>query len=171
MAYRRPEPLSERHQIKQFRCGEEALDAWLCDMALYNQVQQYTRTFVIADAAYNVVGYHSLCAGMIHRNDVSRSVKGGQAPNEIPVALLARLAVDSSHQGRGLGPALLRNALQAAVSAGQAVAFRAVMVDALNVRAIGFYTKFGFRPSKISPSKLLLPMKDVLSSLEKASEA
>lgn len=138
-------------------------------MALHNQAQQYTRTFVIADADYRVVAYHSLCAGMIHRNDVSRSVKGGQAPNEIPVALLARLAVDTRFQRRGLGPALLRNALQSVVSAGQAVAFRAVMVDAINDDAAAFYRKFGFRPSKISPTKLLLPMKDVIASLDAAT--
>lgn len=170
MAYRRPAPISEGHVTSDFHCGEATLDAWLREMALYNQTRQYTRTFVIADEDYNVVGYHSLCAGMIHRNDVPRSVKGGRAPNEIPVALLARLAVDKRHQGRNLGGALMRNALQSAVSAGQVVAFRTVMVDAISEQAVKFYAKYGFRPTRISPSKLILPMKDIIASLEEASQ-
>ncbi len=170
MPYRRPAPIGEHHLTDRFSCGEATLDAWLRDTALYNQSQQYTRTFVIADANFRVVAYHSLCAGMIHRNDVTRSVRGGKAPAEIPVALLARLAVDSDHQGKGLGPALMRSALQSAVSAGQVVAFRAIMVDALNAKAASFYAKFGFRLSKISPTKMLLPMKDVIASLEEATK-
>ena len=169
MGYRKPVPLIDHHDCSDFDCGEVTLNAWLRDMARYNQEQRYTRTFVIADEDFRVVGYHSLCAGMIHRNDVSRGVRGGRAPTDIPVALLARLGVDNRHQGKGLGSALLRNALQAAVSAGQSVAFRAVMVDAIDDDAIRFYTKFGFQASRISPSKLLLPMKTILASLEEAT--
>ena len=153
-----------------FSCGQPSLDAWLRDMALYNHHQQFTRTFVIADGDFNVVGYHSLCAAMIHRDDVSRSIKGGKAPMDIPVALLARLAVDQGHQGLGLGAALMRNALQSAVAASRTVAFRAVMVDAIDETAASFYRKFGFLPTRISPTKLLLPMKTVLASLEEAAD-
>lgn len=107
-------------------------------MALYNQTQGYTRTFVIADEHFNVVGYHSICAGMIHRNDVSRSAKGSKAPQELPIAVLGRLAVTKDHQGRGLGPALLRNALMSVVSAAQLVAFRGVVVHAIDDDAMNF---------------------------------
>lgn len=171
MGFRRPAPLDLRHSVADFDCGKPLLNAWLADMARYNQEQGYTRTFVIADDAYRVVGYHSLCAGMINRNDVPRSVKGGQAPQDIPVALLARLAVDRACQDMGLGAALLSHALRAAVSAGQSVAFRAVMVDALDEDAMRFYLKHGFEPSRISPSKLLLPMRKVLASLEEATHS
>ncbi len=59
-------------------------------MALHNQREGYTRTFVIADADKKVVAYHSLCAGMISRNEAPRVIGGHGAPGEIPVALLAR---------------------------------------------------------------------------------
>jgi ribosomal protein S18 acetylase RimI-like enzyme len=157
------------HELAAFDCGKPPLNEWLIDMARYNQEQGYTRTFVIADEANRVVGYNSLCAGLINRNDVPRSVKGGQAPQDIPVALLARLAVDRYHQGQGLGVALLSHALRSAVSAGQIVAFRAVMVDALDDDAMKFYLKHGFEKSRISPTKLLLPVRKILASLEAAT--
>jgi ribosomal protein S18 acetylase RimI-like enzyme len=171
MGFRKPVPLNDTHEIAGFDCGKTPLNAWLADMARYNQAQGYTRTFVIADEHFRVVGYHSLCAGMISRNDVSRAIKGGQAPQDIPVALLARLAVDVGSQGKGLGPALLSHALRSAVSAGQSVAFRAVMVDALDDDAMRFYKKYGFEASRISPSKLLLPMRKVLASLDEATQS
>lgn len=169
MPYRRPAPLTERHIIDGFSSGKPSLDDWLRDMALYNQTQNYTRTFVIADENYQVVGYHSLCAGMIHRNDVPRVVKGVQAPRELPVALLARLAVTSDHQGRGLGPALLKNALLSVVSAAQAVAFRGVVVHAIDDDAVRFYTKFHFRETAGMERRLILPANDIIASLAKVT--
>ena len=140
-------------------------------MALYNQEQGYTRTFVIADEHYNVVGYHSVCAGMIHRNEVTRSVKGGKAPTEIPVALLARLAVSQDRQGRGLGAALLRNALLSIVSASQAVAFRSVVVHAIDDDAENFYKTYHFRETKGMERRLILPTKDIAASLGAATSS
>jgi GNAT superfamily N-acetyltransferase len=163
--YRKPAPISEQHVVADFNSGKPPLDDWLRDMALYNQAQGYSRTFVIADEHYNVVGYHAICAGIIHRTDVSRAVKGSQAPYELPVAVLARLAVTREHQGKGLGPALLRNALMSVVSAAQLVAFRGVVVHAIDDDAVGFYTKYHFQPTKGMERRLILPTKDIIASL------
>lgn len=168
--YRRPAPLSETHSTENFDCGEPELNAWLKDMALYNQGQNYTRTFVIADRDFNVVGYQSLCAGMIHRSDVTRTAKGSRAPNDLPVAVLARLAVDKNHQCHGLGADLMRNAMVSTISAGQLVAFRGIVVDALNGSAQRFYAQYGFLETKISPTKLILPAKVILRHIELAAK-
>lgn len=169
MAYRKPVPIDERHVVTGFDSGKPPLDEWLKDMARYNQEQGYTRTFVIADENYNVVGYHSLCGGMIHRNDVSRSVKGSKAPAEIPVAVLARLAVTREHQGKGLGPALLKNALMSVVSAAQLVAFRGVVVHAIDDDAMRFYTKYHFQETKGMERRLILPARDIVVSITKVT--
>lgn len=136
-------------------------------MARYNQEQGYTRTFVIADEDYNVVGYHSLCAGMIHRNDLSRAAKGSKAPTEVPVAVLARLAVSKQHQGKGLGLALLKNALISIISAAQLVAFRGIIVHAIDDDAMRFYMKFHFQETKGMERRLILPARDIVASLAK----
>lgn len=169
MPYRKPSPISEQHIIDGFDSGKPTLDNWLKDMALYNQAQGYTRTFVIADENHHVVGYHSLCAGMIHRSDVSRTVKGSKAPTELPVAVLARLAVTREHQGNGLGPALLKNALISIVSASQVVAFRGVVVHAIDDDAMSFYTKYHFQETKGMERRLILPTKDIVASLAKVT--
>lgn len=169
MAYRKPAPIDDRHVVTGFASGKPPLDEWLKDMARYNQEQGYARTFVIADERYNVVGYHSLCAGMIHRNDVSRSVKGSKAPTELPVAVLARLAVAHAHQGNGLGQALLKNALLSIVSAAQLVAFRGVVVHAIDDDAMSFYTRFHFQETKGMERRLILPARDIIASLAKVT--
>ncbi len=165
MPYRKPCPIADHHVLDGFHSGKPSLDHWLKDMALYNQEQGYSRTFVIADENYNVVGYHSVCAGMIHRNDVSRSAKGSKAPPEIPVAVLARLAVSEDHQGKGLGSALLKNALMSVVSAAQVVAFRGVVVHAIDDDAVKFYKKFHFQETKGMERRLILPARDIVASL------
>ena len=165
MRYRKPCPIADHHILDSFHSGKPSLDDWLKDMARYNQEQGYSRTFVIADGNYNVVGYHSVCAGMIHRNDVSRSVKGSKAPLEIPVAILARLAVSADHQGGGLGRALLKNALMSVVSAAQVVAFRGIVVHAIDNEAVTFYKKFHFQETKGMARRLILPARDIVASL------
>ncbi|MCF3642636.1 GNAT family N-acetyltransferase [Rhizobium sp. TRM95111] len=167
--FRKPTPLAVSHRVDEFDSGKPALDAFLKDLALYNQEQGYTRTFVIADAQYRVAGYHSLCAGMINRENAPRHVKGQRAPGEIPVALLARLAVDKQYQGQGLGAALFKNAMLSVISTAQIVAFRAVMVHALDDEAERFYLKYGFRSAKGLERTLLLPAKDIAAALAAAT--
>lgn len=166
--FRKPAPLDENHRVEDFFSGKPALDEFLKDMALHNQQQGFSRTFVIADADFRVAGYHSLCAGMISRDNAARQAKGHRAPHEIPVALLARLAVDRRYQGQGLGRALLKNALLAVIPSSQLVAFRAVMIHAIDQDAERFYEKFGFRAAKGLERTLLLPTKDIALSLQAA---
>nr|WP_245413618.1 GNAT family N-acetyltransferase [Mangrovicella endophytica] len=112
-----------------------------------------------------VKGYYALCAGMILRKDAPRKLARHGAPSEIPIALLARFAIHSGLQGRGIGKALLAHALRTAASATQAVAFRALIVDAVDEEAAVFYRKLGFEETKISPMKLILPMQDVIAAM------
>lgn len=160
-----PEPLASGHDISDFSCGKPILDEWLFDLALHNQAANYTRTFVIRDGEMRVRAYYALCAGMMLRKDIGSAMKTHGAPGEIPVALLARLAVHEDLQGRKVGRALLSHALRTAVSASQAVAFRAVAVDALDEDAAAFYRRMGFRPTRISPHRMLLPTQDILVSM------
>lgn len=162
--YRRPAPLADRHILDGFDSGRPSLDAFLIDMARFNHRQGYARTTVIADGDLRVVAYHALCAGVISRDAAPREVKAHGAPADIPVALLARLAVDRRHQGKGLGAALLQNALLSVIAASERVAFRAVMVHALNDAAIGFYSRYGFRPARGLERTLLLPVQDIVAS-------
>lgn len=162
--FRRPVPIGPHHTLGHFNSGKPELDAYLKEMALHNHNALHARTFVIADEAFEVAGYYALCAGMISRKDAPRNVAGQRAPRDIPVALLARLAVDQRHHGRGLGNALLKHALLSVLASAEHVAFRAVMVHAIDDKAAGFYQKYGFRSAKGLERTLLLPLQDIALS-------
>ena len=87
----------------------------------------------------------------------------GQCP--VPIILLARLAVDRSEQGKGLGGALLKDAILCAAQAADLVGCRAVLVHAKDQSAQAFYRRFGFEPSPVDEFHLYLLMKDILASV------
>src|SRR5262245_2585565 len=94
-----PEPLAEKHDCSDFRCGKQSLDDWLNDIALYNQRENYTRTFVVTTLDMKVRAYYALCTGMIMRRDLKRDQGSRPSPEQIPIALLARFAVYHELQG------------------------------------------------------------------------
>jgi GNAT superfamily N-acetyltransferase len=80
--------------------------------------------------------------------------------------LLARLAVDVSVQGRGLGAWLLQDAMRRALSASEAVGMRLLLVHALDDNARRFYERWGFEPSPTDPLNLQMLFKDIRKSLQ-----
>ena len=86
----------------------------------------------------------------------------------IPVVLLARLAVDDREQGRGLGKALLKNALGRCLEAADIAGARAILVHAIDEEAISFYKRFEFEETPVGPSTLMLSMADIRASEESA---
>lgn len=80
--------------------------------------------------------------------------------------LLARLAVDTAEQGRGLGEAMLVEALARSCEAAGMIGARAVLVHAKNDEARAFYARYGFEPSPTDPLHLMLLMKDARKTLE-----
>jgi GNAT superfamily N-acetyltransferase len=130
-----------------------------------NQGAGMTQTYVI-HIDNRVIGYYSLCPGSIERKSaVPRIRKGIAGHAEIPIILLARLAVDSENQGKGLGPALLKDAFQRAVNAAVAIAGRAIVVHAIDDDAVRFYEHFDFSPSPNDDRTLMILMKDVKAML------
>jgi GNAT superfamily N-acetyltransferase len=74
---------------------------------------------------------------------------------------LARLAVDQTEQGQGLGAALLKNALQRCLQASESIGARAVLVHAIDAEAKAFYQHFGFEECAMDDLHLMLLIKDI----------
>ena len=165
MAFR-SEELRENHDRARFVSGNPALDAWLRDHALHASAMNTGRTFVWQIGDDVVVAYFTLAAHLVDRQAVSKRVGRG-SPSVIPAILLARLALDRSLQGEGLGAELLWDALSRAVAANRQAAARLVVVDAVDAGAGSFYRHFGFEP--IPDNELRLVQK--LSSIEAGLEA
>ena len=118
-----------------------------------------------ADRPNTVVGYYTL-AGAVAFGNVPEQIARKLPRHPVPVVLLARLAVDRSVQSRGLGKALLVDALQCAVGISKFLGI-AVEVVAIDEQAAGFYTYFGFTPLLDNPRHMYLP----ISAIEEAIAA
>lgn len=150
------------HDVASFACGEESLDRWLHRYAGQSERRDATRTFVAFDKQGTVYGYYTLVAGQIEHVKATKTVRKGLSRHfPIPVAILARLAVDERSQGRGLGASLLNDALERICRAAQEVAVRAVVVHAINPAAVGFYERFGFRGLSEAPRSMMVTLAEL----------
>ncbi len=162
---RAPEPLNDTHVLDAFTSGAPTLDAWLKRKARANQVSGASRTYVLCRGT-SVVGYYALAAGSVSHEHLSRKLKQNM-PAPVPVIVLGRLAIDATEQGRGLGHALLRDALLRVTTAAHEVGITAILVHALNERARAFYLSCGFSETAVEPMMLIGRIADIKTVLNK----
>lgn len=156
---RAPEPLTPGHNIAEFSCSDPGLNEWLKKKALKNHSTGISRVYVIcAENTNQVIGYYCLSSGSIQRNTAPGSYRRN-APDSLPVVVLGRLAVDQAYAGKGLGIALLKDAIYRTQNIAIQVGVRALIVHALNDEVKSFYTKFAFEPSTANPLTLFFPVK------------
>lgn len=154
------EKLEKSHKVKQFNCGNNYLNDYLIKYALQNQKKHISNTFVVKK--HNVVvGYYTLTFGSIEKTILPNSLNK-QLPNyQIPVIILARFAVDTNEQGKGLGKALLKNAILKTLQASDIAGIKAIMVDAKDAKAKEFYETYGFVASDINDLNLFLAIEEL----------
>jgi GNAT superfamily N-acetyltransferase len=159
-----PEPLAGHHRLAEFASGVAALDDWLKRRALANQASGASRTFVVCEAD-KVVGYTALAAGGVTMASAPGRFRRNM-PDPIPVVILARLAIDRGHQGRGVGRALFRDGARRVIHAADAIGIRGILVHAISAEAKAFYLALGFEPSPLEPMTLVVTLSDLRKSLE-----
>lgn len=157
----RIERLSAVHRVQEFDCGNDALNTFLHRFAWSNESAGGCRTYVAHDDG-RVAGFYSLVAGSIRREDSPARIRAGMARHPIPVLILARLAVDRSWQGQGVGRQLLRNAFRHAERAAEIIGIRALLVHAKDDEARAWYARQAeFEAGSPDPFQLLVLMKDI----------
>jgi GNAT superfamily N-acetyltransferase len=161
-----PEPLSGEHVLNGFDCGVTSLDEWLIRHARAAAPAGSTRAYVISDVQQgHVVAYSAIAtASLSHQAATERTAKG-LPRHPIPAVLIARLAVDGSVRGKGLGAFLLRDAMQRSLAVAEVAGSRVLLVHAFDEAAAAFYAHFGFQPSPSDPLNMQMIMKDVRASL------
>ena len=140
----KPSPLKGGHKIELFQSGRPQLDDWLKKRALAAMEGGTARTFVICRGNTKVVGYFSLAAGSVEHESAPGSLRRN-SPDPIPVIVLARLAVSEAEQSKGLGSALLAEAMKRVIRASNIIGARALVVHALDDKAARFYVEHGFQ--------------------------
>jgi GNAT superfamily N-acetyltransferase len=162
-----PEPLEARHTLDGFDCGVESLNVWLKLYARGAVASGSARVLVTVDAdQQRVCGYYALAAAAVAHDQATERARKGQPHHPIPAVLLARLAVDATVQGHGIGAWLLQDAMRRALSASNAVGMRVLLVHALDDTARSFYERWGFEPSPADPLILQMLFKDIRKLLE-----
>lgn len=159
-----PVLLAKGHELAGFNCGKPPLNDYLIKYALQNQSSGGARTYVLT-RGNRVIGYYSLAPASVAPDDAPARVVKGQGRYPVPVILMARFAIDRSEQGKGLGKALLRDALRRALAGAEAIGGRAFVVHAKDEDARSFYLSFGMEASPTNPLHLFLLFKDIRHSL------
>lgn len=160
-----PKPLEKAFTREVFDCGVEPLNEYLRKFALQNQKNDAARTYVVVDAEKKILGYYTLVFGSVATEDAPGDISSRLGRYPIPVILIARLAVDLSVKGKGLGGILLRDALLRAVQAAEIAGLRAIMVEAKDETARSFYENLGFQRSPSDPLLLFLKIADIRQTL------
>jgi GNAT superfamily N-acetyltransferase len=157
---RKIEKLQRVHAVEAFDCGNKDLNRFLQQYALLNQNSGASITYV-GLAEQTVIGYYSLAVGSVEYEQAPERVVKGLAHHATPIMLLARLAVGSQWQRKGIGAALLKDAMLRTLHAADIAGIRAFVVHAKDDAAKGFYEHFDFLPSPSDPLHLFLLLKDV----------
>ncbi|MBX6388047.1 MAG: GNAT family N-acetyltransferase [Frankia sp.] len=165
-----PTRLTEAHDTRGFRSGDDVLDGWLRHRAL-EQLEEGVTTFVVAapgEAGERVIGYYCLTRGAVERRRAVprwRVRRGGAgagataANDPLPALIVGRLAVDETAQGNGVGARLLRDAVMRAATVYRTAGLPLLLAHATSAPAKAFYRHFGFTDTRVDPYLLALGLR------------
>jgi GNAT superfamily N-acetyltransferase len=156
------EPLGKQHDRAAFSCGVAELDDYLKRRAGQDIRRRISRVFVCTESGSKaILGFYTLSALSIDLSSLPEHQARKLPRHPVPVALIGRLAVDRSAQGKGLGRLLLADAIQRTLGASEHLAIHAVVVDAKNATAREFYRAYGFLSLADQPMRMFLPLRSV----------
>ena len=139
------EPLGQQHNRAAFSCGVESLDSYLRKQAGQDARKRAAAPFVLTYDGRTIAGYYTLSQYAIELEDVPEEVAKKLPKYPLaPATLLGRLAVSIDFRGKGLGQALLMDALYRSLALSEQIASTGVIVDAKDELAHAFYLKYGF---------------------------
>lgn len=160
-----PEPLNPDHDIAGFDCGAASLNTWLERRAAANQVSGATRTFVTCEDG-KVVGYYALASSAVAPAAAPGRFRRNM-PDPVPVVVLGRLAVATSHHGQGLGRALFQDAALRVIHAADVIGIRGMLVHALSEEVKDFYLRLGLDESPLDSMTLMVTVADLRAAVKR----
>jgi GNAT superfamily N-acetyltransferase len=163
--------LEEFDDVETFDCGDEPLNNYLKRHAWINQQKSSIGVTYVAieeSGPRIVLGYFTLATSSVPRDRLPRKYVRGLPPYDLPLILLARLAVDKRFSGRGLGHALISEAFRITLRVADEVGCRCLITDAYRDR-VGWYARYGFIPIEGSedagPQRMFLDVRTMRAAL------
>jgi GNAT superfamily N-acetyltransferase len=135
--------LREADDRLRFHSGDPDLDRYFRLFAGQNQFRHHIGVTYVAVESGRILGFATIAAGHIEIEELPVSTRRKLPHYPLPIVRLARLAVDESAQGRGIGAQLLRFVASLAVRMSGDFGCVGIVVDAKR-DAINFYSKYGF---------------------------
>jgi GNAT superfamily N-acetyltransferase len=161
VVFEAPRELRAGDDLDLFECGKPALDEWFKRYAKLAAGAGTAKTFVVCTSEGEVAGFYSLATGQVRRAEASGRLVRGVGGHDIPVIVLARLAVDLKYAGQGLGHGLLQDCAKRVVAVSNQVGVRALLTHAKDEDAAGFYARFGFEQSPLAARQMMILLKDL----------
>jgi len=151
---------AQKHDRKSFKSGVPELDDYLHRYAAQQGKKgvSVVRVLIDTDSPSTILGYYSLSAAQIDAKQLPEDERKKLPRYPVPCFRLGRLAVDLSTRRKGTGKILVALAVERCLLACQNVAAYALLVDAKNENAIGFYKHYGFIPCVDDRKVLYLPL-------------
>jgi len=163
----RIEALKAKHDRSTFDCGSEALNRYFRQQVAQDARRRVTACFVAVEEGRGVLaGYYTVASFSVPLTDLPEAVakKLPRYPS-VPAVRMGRLAVDQQFRGKGLGAAMLADALARSVKA--EIAAHALVVDAKDAQAAAFYRHHRFLAFNDNPLALFLPLATAEELLER----
>ncbi|TLU84809.1 MAG: GNAT family N-acetyltransferase [Chlorobium sp.] len=154
-------PLSKDNVREGFCSGSEALDHYFSAQVGQDIKRNITNCFIAVDNVnQQTAGYYTLSAAQIPLPGLPKEIARKMPRYDaVPASRIGRLAVDRRYQGKGIGSALIADALLR--SSHSSMAVYALLVDAKNEQAEAFYLHHGFIPCIGALHTLFLPLKTI----------
>lgn len=154
----REEAVAKSHDRAAFDCGDAQMNDFLRRFARQSHEQNAAKTFCAIDRENRILGFYTLAPSAVAHEAVSAAMTKGLARHEVPGFKLARLAVDLSVAGQGLGGQLLAAAaLRCLRLAGEGGGVL-LIIDAKAERAARWYRSYGAEPLRDKPLTLVMPL-------------
>jgi predicted GNAT family N-acyltransferase len=149
-----------QHDRAGFDCGVEALNRYLKVFANQHRAKGIATTFVLVDSNQpaQILGYYALSAAALSFESLAEADRKGLPAYPIPAVRIGRLAAATSVRGKRFGELLLQNAIKRILQSRSTLGVYAVVVEAKDATAEGFYRKYGFRVCDARSRQLYLPL-------------
>ncbi|NIW24669.1 MAG: GNAT family N-acetyltransferase, partial [Gammaproteobacteria bacterium] len=126
------------------------------------------KVIVLAKSDLEVIGYYTVSSASVSRKAATRKLKRN-SPEPVPMALIGRFAIDDRYQKRGIGKALMKDAILRIAQASEQIGIKGVLLHAIDDDAKAFYARCGFRPSGVEDNLLMATLKEIAAELARLS--